>query len=171
MPIYTKTGDNGETAVYGGRRVLKSDPEPTAYGTIDELTSWIGLLLSQKIKTKDKKTLGIIQQNLYSIMSLLAGAKNINHNLSPTNLELRIDELDQLLPKLSSFIYPRGTTISCYFQIARAVCRRCERVIVSTIKTTRRSDLNQVIPFINRLSDLLFMMGRYYNKNNESKIS
>ncbi len=164
MPIYTRTGDSGTTALYGGKRLLKSDLQVEAYGSIDELTSFIGLVVNKLINRKDKFFLISLQKDLYQIMAVLSGA-----NIDPKFLfeekvltfENKIDELEKKLPKLNKFILPGGTEISSWFHILRVICRRAERNVI-------RFDNNIVIvKYLNRLSDLLFVMARTYGKNKE----
>jgi len=160
MKIYTKTGDNGTTALFGGKRVLKSDPQVNAYGCIDELTSFLGLLIEKIILSSDKEFLTDVQKDLYTIMSLLSGGTVKNNSLEKNVIEIekRIDEIESKLPKLTRFILPQGSEASALAHIARAVCRRAEREIVA-IKT----DL-VVVKYLNRLSDFLFVLARFYSK-------
>lgn len=164
MSIYTKTGDDGTTALYGGKRLLKSDLQVEAYGSIDELTSFIGLVVNKLINRKDKFFLISLQKDLYQIMAVLSGA-NINTKFlfgeKVLTFENKIDELEKKLPKLNKFILPGGTEISSWFHILRVICRRAERNVV-------RFDNNIVIvKYLNRLSDLLFVMARTYGKDKE----
>ena len=164
MPIYTCTGDSGTTGLYGGKRLLKSDLQVEAYGSIDELTSFIGLVLNKLINRKDKLFLISLQKDLYQIMAVLSGA-NIDLKFlfgeKVLTFENKIDELEKKLPKLNKFILPGGTEISSWFHILRVICRRAERNVV-------RFDNNIIIvKYLNRLSDLLFVMARTYGKNKE----
>ena len=164
MPIYTKTGDNGTTALYGGKRLLKSDLQVEAYGSIDELTSFIGLVVNKLINRKDKLFLISLQKDLYQIMAVLSGA-NIDLKFlfgeKVLTFENKIDESEKKLPKLNKFILPGGTEISSWFHILRVICRRAERNVV-------RFDNNIIIiKYLNRLSDLLFVMARTYGKDKE----
>jgi len=164
MSIYTKTGDDGTTAIYGGKRLLKSDLQVEAYGSIDELTSFIGLVLNKLINRKDKLFLISLQKDLYQIMAVLSGA-NIDSKFlfgeKALTFENKIDELEKKLPRLNKFILPGGTEISSWFHILRVICRRAERNVV------RFNNNVIIVKYLNRLSDLLFVMARNYGKNKE----
>lgn len=173
MSIYTKTGDKGITSLFGGQRVLKSDLQVNAYGTIDELTSFIGLA-EPKLKNKDKKILLEVQKDLYKIMGVLSGAK-INLKFLTNKIrvfEYEIDRLEKSFPKLTRFILPTGTETSSWFQVLRAVCRRAERVVVryysSKSATNRFNNETIILKYLNRLSDLFFMLARLYNNGRET---
>lgn len=166
MPIYTRTGDKGTTSLYNGKRILKSDKQIDAYGTVDELTSLIGLVVV-KIKNKnDKQFLTAIQRDLYKIMSVFSGSKMSLDNLinKVSQFEDKIDELDKKLPKLNKFIIPGGTEVSSWLHVIRAVCRRAERLIV---KLEEDSYTVVIIRYLNRLSDLFFVLARFYNRKKE----
>ncbi|KKQ24484.1 MAG: Cob(I)alamin adenosyltransferase [Candidatus Roizmanbacteria bacterium GW2011_GWC2_37_13] len=163
MPIYTKTGDKGTTSLFGGKRVSKSDLQIEANGAVDELTSFVGLVTT---KVKDKKTrqfLVSIQKDLYKIMSCLSGMKiNLQYlDISIKGFEDKIDQLDKKLPRLNKFILPGGTEASAWFQILRVVCRRAERKVVAI------KQYNNIIIYLNRLSDLFFTLARFYNRGRE----
>lgn len=164
MSIYTKTSDDGMTALYGGKRLLKSDLQVEAYGSIDELTSFIGLVVNKLINRKDKFFLISLQKDLYQIMAVLSGAnidpKFLFEEKVPT-FENKIDELEKKLPKLNKFILPGGTEISSWFHILRVICRRAERNVV------RFNNNIIIVKYLNRLSDLLFVIARTYGKNKE----
>lgn len=164
MAIYTKTGDDGTTALYGGKRLLKSNLQVEAYGSIDELTSFIGLVINKLINKKDKLFLISLQKDLYQIMAILSGAK-INPQFlfekKILSFENKIDELEKKLPKLTKFILPGGTEISSWFHILRVICRRAERNVV------RFNNNIIIVKYLNRLSDFLFIMARNYGKNKE----
>ena len=164
MSIYTKTGDDGTTAIYGGKRLLKSDLQVEAYGSIDELTSFIGLVLNKLINRKDKLFLISLQKDLYQIMAVLSGA-NIDSKFlfgeKALTFENKIDELEKKLPRLNKFILPGGTETSSWFHILRVICRRAERNAV------RFNNNIIIVKYLNRLSDLLFVMARTYGKNKE----
>lgn len=159
MKIYTKTGDDGTTSVFGGRRLSKSDPQVEAYGTIDELSSFIGLLI-EKVSPADKKFITDIQNKLYSIMSLLSGTplKNTSLQEGVKTIEKRIDEIETKLPKLTQFILPQGGEISSLAHVARTISRRAEREAVK-IKAP-----SEVLQYLNRLSDFFFVLARFYSK-------
>jgi len=163
MPIYTRTGDSGMTSLYGGKRISKADCQVETYGSIDELTSYIGLTA---VKLEDKKEIDFligIQRDLYKIMSFLSGAKINLSSLEKKviDFEKKINVMEEKLPKLNKFILPGGTEISSRFHVLRVVCRRAERNVV------RFNNNIIIIKYLNRLSDLLFVMARTYGKNKE----
>ena len=131
MSIYTKTGDSGETSLFGGRRVSKSDLQVEAYGSIDELQSFLSLA-TLKIKNKREQEFFItIAKDLYKIMAILSGAKNqLIDEQDAIKLEKYIDDVENKLPKLTEFIIPVGTELSSLFNICRTVCRRSERAVL-----------------------------------------
>ena len=170
MPIYTRTGDFGTTGLFGGKRISKADCQIETYGSIDELTSHIGLVV---VKLKDKKDADFlvkIQKDLYQIMGFLSGAKTDLLFLENRVLtfEKNIDLIEKKLPKLTKFIIPGGNEISSLFQILRVLCRKAERRNIDYFnkKTTTKTEL-RVVKYLNRFSDLLFIMARKYGKNKE----
>ncbi|MEO6508801.1 MAG: cob(I)yrinic acid a,c-diamide adenosyltransferase [Patescibacteria group bacterium] len=175
MKIYTKTGDKGETSLFGGKRIAKDDPQIEAAGNVDELTSFIGLLIA-KVKTKNDQTFLLeIQKDLYTIMAFLASYNSPIESFPEriTLFEQKIDKIQSQLPELTSFILPSGTEISSICHIVRTVCRRTERSIVGLSKTNRldRKKIALVLQYLNRLSDLFFALARWYNESKEIKIS
>ena len=161
MSIYTSTGDDGTTGLYGGKRISKADCQIETYGSIDELTSYMGLVVSKLKNKKEKDFLVEIQKDLYKIMSFLSGAK-IDLSLLEkkiTLFEQEIDQMEKKLPKLNKFIIPGGNEISSFFQILRVFCRKAER-------KNAGSQLI-IIKYLNRLSDLFFDMARFHNKEKE----
>jgi cob(I)alamin adenosyltransferase len=171
MPIYTKTGDKGETSLFGGKRILKSDPQIATYGTIDELTSFLGMLTVKLTDRNEQDFLVQTQKELYQIMGFLAGAPNPIDSLAErvTFFEKKIDEIEAQLPKLHRFILPGGTETASWFHIARTTCRRAERecVLLSTISKLDEKNLFICIQYLNRLSDLLFDLARWHSKEVE----
>ncbi len=170
MSIYTRTGDTGSTSLYGGKRISKADCQIETYGSIDELTSYIGLTVVKLKNRKEADFLIKIQKDLYQIMSFLSGAKI---NLSPLEIkvkvfEQKIDLIEKELPKLNKFIIPGGNEISSLFQILRVICRKAER---KNIDFFNKSKINSqqllIIKYLNRLSDLFFDLARKYGKNSE----
>lgn len=165
MKIYTKKGDNGTTGLIGGTRILKSSLRIEAYGTIDELNSYIGLVRDQDINEHYKKQLIEIQDRLFTIGSSLAADPEKStmkipdlHASDIEVLEKWMDEMEEVLPEMKNFVLPGGHQTVSFCHVARCVCRRGERIIV---------DLNQhefvaelVISYINRLSDYLFVLSR-----------
>lgn len=170
MSIYTRTGDSGTTGLFGGKRISKADCQIETYGSIDELTSYIGLV-GAKLKNKNDKNLLIqIQKDLYQIMSFLSGAKiDLLHLENKVKqFENRIDLIENNLPKLNKFILPGGNEISALFQILRVICRKAERVMVDYYENNlTMKQLNNVLIYLNRLSDLFFDLARKYGKNKE----
>ena len=172
MKIYTKTGDDGTTSLFDGKRVLKSSLQVKAYGSLDELSSLIGLVVV-KLKNKDKNLLIDIQKDLYKIMSILAGNNKINLELEKKVLEFEkiIDKVTKNLPLLNKFILPGGTESSAWFHILRTICRRAERNIVNTNnRPITTYSLQPTLKYLNRLSDLFFTLARKYSKNKETII-
>src|SRR3989344_2215165 len=171
MPIYTKTGDKGTTALFGGKRVSKADLQVEAYGSVDELTSYIGLVNSKIKNQKAKLFLIEIQKDLYKIMGYLAGSKsNIKYlDGRVKDFENKIDEIDKKLPKLTKFILPGGSEISSLFHILRTICRRSERSVIRfSEKLTTEHRLLITIKYLNRLSDLFFTLARSHNKGKDT---
>ncbi|GAB3224873.1 cob(I)yrinic acid a,c-diamide adenosyltransferase [Algoriphagus aestuariicola] len=165
MKIYTKTGDKGTTALLGGKRVPKSDLRIDAYGTIDELNSYLGLLRDQKVNANRAVFLKEIQDRLFTIGADLAtvpGKDKVKKpDLHAEDIEALEDEMDLMeaqLPMLNSFILPGGHQSVSFCHIARTVCRRGERIVVELSSIETVSEL--VIQYLNRLSDYLFVLGR-----------
>lgn len=168
--IYTRTGDNGQTSLIGGTRVLKFHPRIEVYGTIDELNSYIGLIRDQEIGSHFRDVLLEIQDRLFTAESIIAldpGAKTTIklpelHDSDITLLEKEIDQMNEVLPELKSFILPGGHPIVSYCHIARCVCRRAER---HTIRLAQSQPVEEkVIRYLNRLSDFLFVLARRLGK-------
>ncbi len=174
-PIYTRTGDAGTTSLVGGTRVRKTDPRLEAYGTVDELNSHLGQLAADTLtQPDDLATLTLIQNKLFNIGAYLA-TDNPDHATTEcvglghqaiSQIENRIDQIDSLVPPLTQFVLPGGSPAAARANIARTVCRRCERRILALEETTHVDPA--VIRFINRLSDYLFILGRYYNNLTET---
>lgn len=168
MSIYTKTGDTGTTSLFGGKRVLKCEELVDVYGSIDELNSWVGLVASE-LKTKETQDfLFLIQSDLFTVGSVLAGWTGDLEGLlmRVKQMEERIDLMEKELPSLTNFILPGGTHLASQTHIARAICRRVER---QTVALSQKQTVNlKIIKYLNRLSDLLFMLARFINK--ESKV-
>jgi len=165
MKVYTKTGDKGTTALFGGTRVPKHNLRIEAYGTVDELNSHIGLIRDQKI---DKNTFDVlieVQDRLFTLGAILATAPGNDKVKVPqlnetdvTFLEEDIDKMNETLPEMRSFVLPGGHTTVSYCHIARCVCRRAERI------TTQLSEQEEVpslvLIYLNRLSDYIFVLSR-----------
>ena len=162
MPIYTKSGDAGETGLYGGKHVRKSSEVVKVLGELDELNAFLGLTRLH-LKRVDSKKISQIQRDLFIIGSVVAGAKFDNKTKSYLEgqislMEEDIDSYNIKLPLLRSFILPNGCESSAKLHLARAICRRCERSFVSLGKHI------DLVPYINRLSDYLFILARYENR-------
>lgn len=171
MKIYTKTGDKGETGLFGGERVSKSNLRLNAYGTIDELNSFLGLAIIEVTSIEIKNLLVDLQNKLFVLGSDLAAPETEkNKKLKITRLpdsyiletEQAIDKFDVQLEELKNFILPGGSKGSALLHICRTISRRAEREIVA-LKNTEHIGENIVI-FLNRLSDLFFVLSRFENK-------
>lgn len=165
MKIYTKTGDQGTTALFGGKRVSKADLRIETYGTVDELNSWIGLLRDQDVNSNRKDFLVNIQDRLFTVGSILATEPGNTRVKIPSlsnddvlALEQSIDVMDGELPAMKSFILPGGHQSVSFCHIARTVCRRSERLVIALNNQEPVSEL--VIQYLNRLSDYLFVLAR-----------
>lgn len=167
--IYTRTGDRGETALLSGERLPKDSLRVEAYGTVDELSSWIGYARSL---IEDQEIVGILdktQRDLFSLGADLAtrskgktpGADRVTDSMV-RNVEEDIDKLDAELTPLSTFIIPVGTKAASALHVARAIARRAERRTVTLAGNERLNP--QIIPYLNRLSSLLFVLARVVNK-------
>ncbi|AMV30772.1 Cob(I)yrinic acid a,c-diamide adenosyltransferase [Pirellula sp. SH-Sr6A] len=169
MKIYTKTGDAGTTGLFGGPRVAKNDARICAYGSIDELNAVLGLARASDLPGDMDRMIVHIQHQLFSIGAELATPNPEEHGLKwpaedyVTQMEQWIDDLESQLQPLRNFILPGGTIQAAHLHVARTVCRRTEREIVSFSNSGRVSDASHIIVFLNRLSDLLFVMARYSN--------
>lgn len=166
MKIYTRTGDDGTTGLIGGSRVKKYNIRLEAYGTIDELNSYIGLIRSMQTTNNIEKVLGMIQSKLFVIGANLATDESVDLikkqlPCKQADIELLEKEMDQMnssLPELRNFILPGGCQASSFCHVARTVCRRAERRIVELAENKEVDPL--LIKFINRLSDYLFVLSR-----------
>lgn len=170
--IYTKQGDKGETSLIGGKRVPKYHERIEAYGTVDELNSFIGLIRDQDIDEHSKQLLINIQERLFTLESVLATdhESKIARRLPDMKeddiqlLEKEIDKMNEELPQLQSFILPGGHTVVSYCHIARTICRRAERI---TIKLAESYPVDKLaVKYLNRLSDYLFVLARFLAKQN-----
>ncbi|MFZ4399113.1 MAG: cob(I)yrinic acid a,c-diamide adenosyltransferase [Bacteroidales bacterium] len=163
--IYTKTGDKGETSLIGGKRVPKYHERIEAYGTVDELNSYIGLIRDMEVSDTVKTLLLEIQDRLFTLESLLAEDPETPHQPLPQIfekdilfLESEIDLMNENLVVLKSFILPGGHPIVSHCHIARCICRRAERITIRLSESYYVSPL--VIKYLNRLSDFLFVLAR-----------
>ncbi|MFM2292022.1 MAG: hypothetical protein RIS29_1835 [Bacteroidota bacterium] len=168
MKVYTKTGDKGTTGLIGGTRVDKNDIRLEAYGTIDELNSHIGVLSTYEMADDNLNFLRFVQNKLFSIGSHLATDRNkVNlHTASIIDqqtillIESEIDRLDSGLPELNYFILPGGSRAGAYAHVCRTVARRAERCTYDVILQKYEIE-NEVLVFLNRLSDYFFVLSRY----------
>ncbi len=193
MAIYTRTGDDGTTALFGGKRVLKCEELVDVYGSIDELNSWIGLVGSKvespwpgrQGRRKSKVFLEKIQSDLFMIGSTLAGwpARNASASVAGGKgnladignrvgkMEKQIDAWEKELPELTNFILPGGSADAARVHLARSVCRRVERQAVALFSrqpsaiSYQQENKDIMLKYLNRLSDLLFTLARIINKD------
>ena len=176
MKVYTKTGDTGTTALFGGTRVPKDHARIESYGTVDELNSYIGLIRDQEINQHFKDILIEIQDRLFTVGAILAtppekevlknGQKRLqNLGIIESDIELlekEIDTMEDSLPQMTHFVLPGGHTTVSYCHIARCVCRRAERLAVHL--SHNEPVANIAIKYLNRLSDYLFVLARKLSK-------
>jgi cob(I)alamin adenosyltransferase len=176
MKIYTKTGDKGTTALFGGTRVPKHHIRIESYGTVDELNSWLGLIRDQDIASSSKQELTKVQEDLFTLGAILAtdpekavlknGKERLNipkiEESHIHKLEIAIDAMEQDLPQMTHFILPGGHTTVSYCHIARTVCRRAERM--ATLLNENEPFDELVLWYLNRLSDYLFVLARKLSK-------
>lgn len=180
MKIYTKTGDKGKTSLFGGTRVPKYHLRIEAYGTVDELNSYIGLIRDQKIDPHTTEILLKIQNELFTLGSMLAtppekeilksGKDRLNINKvgeeSVELLENEIDQMNESLPPMSHFILPGGHPTVSFCHITRCICRRAERI--TTLLSDESSINPQILVYLNRLSDYLFVLARKLTIDNQA---
>jgi cob(I)alamin adenosyltransferase len=185
--IYTKTGDQGDTALGDGSRVPKDHPRIAAYGNVDELNAVLGLLIASQVDLPEADLLRSIQNDLFDVGADLAVPHQGKEPLTPTplpqgergkrlrvqerqaqRLEGAIDRLNAALAPLTSFTLPGGRIPAAWCHLARTVCRRAERDVVTLARTEKVNP--QVIIYLNRLSDLLFVLGRVYNDNGTADV-
>lgn len=167
--IYTKTGDAGETSLFGGRRVPKDALRVETFGTIDELNSLLGIIRSQELPDEIEEIIGSVQNDLFVIGADLATPYQRGEKPRIPRLKLRrievlekyIDSIEKNLIELRSFILPGGVRPAAELHLARTVCRRAERLVVRLSRNEKITAA--IIPFINRLSDLLFVLARRVN--------
>ena len=170
MKIYTKTGDKGTTALFGGKRVSKADLRIETYGTIDELNSWIGVLRDQEVNKGRSEELIEIQDRLFTVGSILATEPGntkvkIPHLVESDiiYLEKKIDAMDSVLEPMKVFVLPGGHQSVSFGHVARTVCRRGERLVIA-LDAQEKVDV-LVIQYLNRLSDYLFTLCRMMTKD------
>lgn len=172
MKVYTKTGDTGTTSLFGGTRVPKHHIRIESYGTVDELNSHIGLIRDQNLNQLYKNVLIEVQDRLFTVGAILAtppeketlknGQKRLqNLGILESDIEFlekEIDTMEDSLPQMTHFVLPGGHTSVSYCHIARCVCRRAERLAVHLHEIEPTNE--QVIKYLNRLSDYLFVLAR-----------
>lgn len=169
MKIYTKTGDKGDTSLFGGKRINKGSLRISAVGGIDELNAYIGTIIAAGCPEYIKNDLLNLQKNLFVAGADVATPFSVNKKLNVTRvkaeqtkmLEQQIDEWQQELPALRNFILPGGSNAGAMLHFSRTICRRVERILVSL---NTKEKLNQeLVVYFNRLSDWLFILARYIN--------
>ena len=172
MKIYTKTGDAGETSLFGGTRVAKDHTRVAAYGDVDETNAAIGLVLAQSDDARLDDLLRRVQADLFALGAELADVRTDRQRDAKAavtsemieRLEMEIDARDRELPPLRAFVLPGGHPVAAHLHHARTVCRRAER---STVAHARAATVDPLaIVYLNRLSDLLFVLARYDNHLN-----
>ncbi len=165
MSIYTRTGDTGSTSLFGGKRILKSSELVDVYGSIDELNSWIGFIAQQLPIADVQQFLFGIQSDLFAIGSVLAGWKKdlLVLNRWIDKMESTMDLMEQSLPQVKNFILPGGSHLGAQVHITRSICRRVERQVVALAQHESVDPI--ILKYLNRLSDLLFVLARFINKN------
>lgn len=164
MKIYTKKGDQGTTQLIGGKRVSKDSIKIEAYGTVDELNSYVGLIRDQLSQKSEIDELLEIQDRLFTIGSILASTSDSKMKLPEieemdvTRLEQWMDQMDEVLAPMTNFVLPGGHTTVSFTHIARCVCRRAERIVVELSHQEKINPL--ILVYLNRLSDYLFVLSR-----------
>ena len=171
--LYTRTGDAGTTMLFGGGRLAKDHPRVEAYGTVDELNSTLGVAISfLPARGAIAKALGSVQNELFNVGSELASGTEgkaaeaarlfVNAEAKIASLERLIDRYDARVPPLRTFILPSGTQAGAMLHLCRTVCRRAERAVVTLAHDEAVNP--DILSYLNRLSDLLFVLARYVNK-------
>ncbi len=165
MKIYTRTGDAGETSLFGGSRVPKDDPRIEAYGTIDELNSCLGAARASWPSSPIDAQLHDVQSDLFAIGAYLASPGSDRfHGVSASRvdgLERAIDAMDAQLPELKQFVVPGGSPAAAQLHVARTVCRRAERRVIALGESS--AAMRITMTYLNRLSDYLFVAARFAN--------
>lgn len=168
--VYTRTGDDGSTGLGGGQRVAKTSPRVVAYGTVDELATHLGVALASGVTERLVAPLERIQNDLFHLGSDLCILEEDKARFAVPQIEARhvetlegwIDSLQDDLEPLANFILPGGTLAAAHLHVARAVCRRAERQVIDLARNEAIGTF--VVPYLNRLSDTLFVMARYENR-------
>ncbi|MDR0427508.1 MAG: cob(I)yrinic acid a,c-diamide adenosyltransferase [Dysgonamonadaceae bacterium] len=164
--IYTKTGDNGYTSLVGGKRVSKVSPRIEAYGTVDELNSFIACLRDEIDNREDREILLKIQYDLFTLGGYLATENGSSCDIVQEDVDLlesEMDKMQELIPSLKQFVLPGGSKANSIAHICRTVCRRAERCIYRIIEEEEASVDHIALKYINRLSDYFFLFSRKQN--------
>ncbi len=170
MKIYTRTGDRGSTGLFGGPRVSKDDVRIEAYGTVDELNAALGVARSTGVTKEIDVQLTQIQHELFAMGAELATPDPEKHGtrvlgaVHTGRLESWIDQHEETLDALTTFILPSGNAAACALHLARGICRRAERRIVTLCQQPDQSVSDELAVYLNRLSDLLFVLSRVANR-------
>lgn len=169
MKIYTKTGDKGDTSLFGGQRVPKDALRIEAYGNVDELNSVLGIVRADNTEPRVEKVLAAVQDVLFHLGADLATPRSVTGKKAVRRieekdclpLEKQIDAIETELRPLRNFVVPGGSPVAARLHFARTVCRRAER---SVVRLSRNEDIgDEITVYLNRLSDLLFVLARYAN--------
>ncbi len=169
MKIYTKTGDMGSTGLFGGPRVSKDDDRIEAYGTVDELNAALGIARAADLPADIDEQLSNIQSELFSIGAELATpdpdafSMRIIGDAHIARLEREIDAHESMLQPLKHFILPAGSAAASFLHLARSICRRAERRVVTLVRRHEVSVSEELLVYLNRLGDLLFVLSRVVN--------
>ncbi len=172
MKIYTKKGDSGITSLFGGKKISKSDIRIEAYGTVDELNSYLGIIIALTNNISIEKDLLKIQKRLFDLGAILATNPDKPELIQTFNaesinfLEDKIDKMDKELTSLKNFILPSGSLLISHTHVARTICRRAERRVVAI--PDKNQNYKDSIIFLNRLSDYLFVLARKFSKDSKT---
>jgi cob(I)alamin adenosyltransferase len=172
MKIYTKGGDKGKTSLLSGERVEKNHHRIEAYGCVDELNSFMGLLVTEVANKQQAVFLSELQHTLFNIGTHLAIQSQVAFKVPPIKAEIaeriekEIDKLNAELPPLKAFILPGGSKAASLAHVCRSVCRRAERLITAIPEAETRNP--EIVPIINRLSDYFFVLARFLNQENSA---
>ncbi len=167
MKIYTKTGDAGETGLFGGPRVRKDHARIEAFGTVDELNSHLGMVRTHSVAAAFDPLLRTVQNELFDLGAQLATPDTADERITAKHveaLEREIDRHEAMLDELKNFILPAGTPLAAAFHVARTVCRRAERRVVTLAMQPATTIPANAIEYLNRLGDLLFVLARVANR-------
>ncbi len=177
MKIYTRTGDSGKTSLFSGERLKKNTIRVEAYGTVDELCSFVGVIEAVLPQNGNRdilsQNLRSIQRDLLTIGAILAtspasGDIHLLQNVEKARIEFLEQEIDAMqrdLDPLHAFILPGGHESAAWAQVVRAICRRAERTIITCAESEGTDNLEEIMRYINRLSDYFFVLARYLNKS------